>query len=742
MRRKIWELPGGIHPPENKKQSLLAGIKPAGIPSRLVFPLSQHIGAPAKPVVKPGDHVLKGQLIAEAAGFVSSPIHASTSGIVADIAKHPIPHPSGLPAPCIIIDSDGKDEWIELQPIENYKECEKDVLIKRIHHAGIAGMGGAGFPSHVKLSPSPQNKIDTLIINGTECEPYITADDMLMRHRAKEIIRGIKIIAYLLDKPANIILGIEDNKPEAIEIMRKAADGTPIEIVTFPTKYPSGGEKQLIWILTGKEVPTGGLPAHIGIVVQNVGTAEAVYRAVYEGKPLLSRLTTVTGEAVSEPANYEVLLGTPLQYLLEASGFSDDKCSRIVIGGPMMGYTVEDLQVPVVKTTNCILVPSQKELPANEPANPCIRCGMCAQACPVSLLPQQLYWHAQAEDDEKLLAHNLMDCIECGCCSFVCPSNIPLVQYYRAAKSNIRQSAQDKLKSDKARQRFEARKLRIEKEAEEKAARQKARQEAAAAKKNTSQETKPANDPVQAAVEKARQSANQLPPESQLEKLQKNLDSARQRLERAVEKVEKARLDNSPQLEQLQARAADMQVNLQKAEEKLAQFQASQNQSDSIINDSIEKAISIRSEKSDKSRIEAALEKLEKKLSLLQQQKSSIDAQSVNTAELDKNIELIEAKIRETRSALDELDSMGNKSLNQDAATLAIEKAKAKLAAQQTMSPEEKLKNQIASLEERLSKARQRLEKAREENAENIEAFEAGVNKLAEKLAQCQQDLQ
>lgn len=733
---KIWALPGGIHPPENKTQSLASGLQQAGIPERLVFPLSQHIGAPAKPVVSAGDHVRKGQLIAEATGFVSAPVHASTSGNVVEISPQAIPHPSGLKAPCIVIEPDGRDEWIELQPIPNYKECEKDILIKRIHHAGIAGMGGAGFPSHVKLSPSPQHKIDTLIINGTECEPYITADDMLMRLRAKEIIRGTKILSYILDKPERVIIGIEDNKPEAIRIMREAARGSSIEIATFPTKYPSGGEKQLIWILTGKEVPTGGLPAHIGIVVQNIGTTEAVYNAVIEGKPLVSRFTTVTGNGVSKPGNFEVLLGTPVNYLLQQSGFEASRTSRLIIGGPMMGYTVEEDSVPVVKTTNCILAASNEEVPRADTANPCIRCGMCAQACPVSLLPQQLYWHAQAQDDEKLMAHNLMDCIECGCCSYVCPSNIPLVQYYRAAKSAIRTANAEKIKSDKARLRFEAKKQRQEKEAEEKAARQRARQEAAKAKKDASttsaSDEKP--DPVKQAVEKARASGSDIPPEQQLEKLKKALESALTRLARAEEKVANAEAENSPQLDQLKARLADMQVNVDKAKDKLQSFEASQ-----TVEKTLAKAQDIRASRTDRERLDEGLQKLQIKREALQNQlNDNGDAEG----KLTEKMAHIDNKIAETRAEIAQLGEHSSKSVNPDAAAAAIEKAKSKIAEQQNMTPREKLENQLTSLEERLTKARTRLEAAIAENSENIEAFETALKKLQSKRDECKAQLE
>jgi len=328
----------------------------------------------------------------------------------------------------------------------------------------ISGMGGAGFPTSVKLNPRKDHKIDTLIINGTECEPYITADDMLMREYADEIVSGVEILAHILEQPEHIIIGIEDNKPEAIEAVKAAVEKSEsnIEVAVFPTKYPSGGEKQLIQILTGKEVPSGKLPADIGIVLQNVGTAQAVYRAIQFGEPLIQRVTTVVGEALKTQRNVRVLIGTPIEHVLAEHGFNAKDCARLIIGGPMMGFAIEELEAPVIKATNCLLVPSKSEMPNPDPQQACIRCGMCAEACPASLLPQQLYWYSRSEDFEKLETHNIADCIECGACSFVCPSNIPLVQYYRASKGAIRQHEQEKQKSEHARKRFEFRQARLE----------------------------------------------------------------------------------------------------------------------------------------------------------------------------------------------------------------------------------------------------------------------------------------
>ena len=497
--RKIWDIHGGIHPPENKWQSLRTAISALPLPTQIILPLSQHIGTPAQAIVNVGDHVLKGQIIAKASGAVSVPVHASSSGIISAIGDWPLPHPSGLSGPCISITPDGEDRWIEHRGIHNYRNVEKAPLLDIIRNAGIAGMGGAGFPTAIKLNPPSNKKITTLIINGTECEPYITADDALMRERASDIIRGISILAYLLD-PTEILIGIEDNKPDAIAAMQKAAAGTNFEIIVFPAKYPSGGEKQLIQILTGKEVPAGALPADLGIICQNIGTAAAIYRAVALGEPLISRITTITGNALTTQQNFEVLLGTPISYLLEQCGLNRKNLSRLIMGGPMMGFTLISENVPIIKTTNCILAPTQEELPPPMPAQACIRCGMCAEVCPVTLLPQQLYWYTRAAEFDKVEQHHIFDCIECGACSYVCPSNIPLVQYYRAAKAEINLQQQEKINAETAKQRFEQKQARLAREEEEKDNLRKAR---ITAKQNAAANIE-TPDPIAAAIERAK----------------------------------------------------------------------------------------------------------------------------------------------------------------------------------------------------------------------------------------------
>jgi len=487
---KIWDIHGGIHPPEHKDLSNRTPIQPAPLPKRLVLPLTQHLGAPAEPCVTLGEQVLKGQQIAVASGFVSAPLHAPTSGVVSFIGPQPYPHVSGMLANAIVIDSDGEDKWIDLHPQPDYRELERPALLELIRQAGISGLGGAGFPTAVKLSPPPTQTIRTLIINGTECEPYITADDLLMREKAAELVAGIEILAHLI-QPQEVLIGIEDNKPEAIAAVRAAIGERPFTLKVFPTKYPSGGEKQLIQILTGEEVPSGGLPADIGMLCQNVGTCVAIHDAVLLGKPLISRITTLTGEALARPMNVEVLIGTPVDELLAFAGLDQHRLNRLIMGGPMMGFSLPSLEVPVVKTTNCLLASTLEELPPPPPALPCIRCGECAEACPVSLLPQQLHFFALGQEHEQLKAHNLFDCIECGACAYVCPSNIPLVQYYRAAKGEIRELEQKQQKAEHSKQRFELRQERLRRAEEQKEAERKARAERAARAKAAQSESGP-----------------------------------------------------------------------------------------------------------------------------------------------------------------------------------------------------------------------------------------------------------
>ncbi|MGR5244776.1 electron transport complex subunit RsxC [Vibrio sp. PNB23_22_6] len=459
----LWDFPGGVHPAENKKQSNKTELVHAAIPSEIVLPLKQHIGKAGNLLIAVGDTVLKGQqLTASDSGF-TVPVHAPTSGQVTAIEPRTVAHPSGLSELCSVITPDGNDTWCEKTPVADYTQESADALIDVIRLAGISGMGGAGFPTAKKIQ-SGIARTEILIVNAAECEPYITADDKLMQEHADELLQGIEIVEHIL-KPKLTIIGIEDNKPAAIKALEQAAMNKDIVIRVIPTKYPSGGEKQLIKILTNKEVPSGAIPADIGILVQNVGSLYSIKRAVIDGEPMVNRIVTLTGKTFKQPRNVWALLGTPVQALLDEFGYkADKKLQRLIMGGPMMGFTLPHAQVPITKTTNCILAPKRREIASDQYEMECIRCSQCAEACPASLLPQQLQWYAKSQEYEKLEELNLKDCIECGACAFVCPSEIPLVQYYRQAKAEIRTRAQEAAAAERAKLRFEEKKARMERE--------------------------------------------------------------------------------------------------------------------------------------------------------------------------------------------------------------------------------------------------------------------------------------
>ncbi|HDY7885209.1 TPA: electron transport complex subunit RsxC, partial [Vibrio vulnificus] len=462
----LWDFPGGVHPAENKRQSNQQPLVHAALANEIVLPLKQHIGKPGNILVNVGDHVLKGQLLTQSNAGFTLPIHASTSGTITAIETRTVAHPSGLSEMCVVITPDGQDTWCEKQPVIDYSQQSSDYLLDVIRMAGISGMGGAGFPTAKKIQ-SGLGRTEILIVNAAECEPYITADDKLLQEHAEEVLQGIEIVEHIL-QPKLTIIGIEDNKPEAIKALESAAQNRDIVIRVIPTKYPSGGEKQLIKVLTNKEVPAGGIPADIGILVQNVGSLYAIKRAVMDGEPMVNRVVTLTGNTFETPRNVWVPLGTPVHALLEQFGYqADKKLPRLIMGGPMMGFSLPHANVPITKTSNCILAPTRKEISPAGYEMECIRCGACAEACPASLLPQQLQWHAKAEEFDKCEELNLKDCIECGACAFVCPSEIPLVSYYRQAKAEIRTRAQESDAAKRAKLRFEEKKARMEREKEE-----------------------------------------------------------------------------------------------------------------------------------------------------------------------------------------------------------------------------------------------------------------------------------
>ncbi|MFQ2031394.1 electron transport complex subunit RsxC [Aeromonas veronii] len=499
----LWDFHGGIHPADNKLQSSQSPVVDAGLPPRLIIPLRQHAGPAGDLLVQVGDKVKKGQPLTRYAKGRVVPVHASTSGTITEIGNHTVAHPSGLGDLCVILTPDGEDEWGERNGKADYWNLERGELLERIQQAGVAGLGGAVFPTHSKLDGRGQ-LTEILIVNGLECEPYITTDDRLMQQYADEIMDGIRVLKHLL-KPKLTLIGVEDNKPEAIEQLTRHATDEDVLVKTVPTKYPSGGAKQTIELLTGRQVPKGGRAVDIGIMVLNVATVFAIKRAIIDGEPLIERIVTLTGDSFKKPGNAWVRLGTPVRWLLQRFELQPEAEQRVIMGGPMMGFTLPHAMVPVVKATNCLLAPTQAELPAPGPEQACIRCSACADACPASLLPQELYWYSRAKEYDKAEKLNLMDCIECGACAWVCPSEIPLVQYYKIAKDDIREARAEAEKAERAKQRFEAKQARFERE---KAARE-ARHAEAAAQRRQTMTAAGGEDPVAAALArlKAKQDA-------------------------------------------------------------------------------------------------------------------------------------------------------------------------------------------------------------------------------------------
>ncbi|MFM5808745.1 electron transport complex subunit RsxC [Aeromonas veronii] len=499
----LWDFHGGIHPADNKLQSSQSPVVDAGLPPRLIIPLRQHAGPAGDLLVQVGDKVKKGQPLTRYAKGRVVPVHASTSGTITEIGNHTVAHPSGLGDLCVILTPDGEDEWGERNGKPDYWNLERSELLERIQQAGVAGLGGAVFPTHSKLDGRGQ-LTEILIVNGLECEPYITTDDRLMQQYADEIMDGIRVLKHLL-KPKLTLIGVEDNKPEAIEQLTRHATDEDVLVKTVPTKYPSGGAKQTIELLTGRQVPKGGRAVDIGIMVLNVATVFAIKRAIIDGEPLIERIVTLTGDSFKKPGNAWVRLGTPVRWLLQRFELQPEAEQRVIMGGPMMGFTLPHAMVPVVKATNCLLAPTQAELPAPGPEQPCIRCSACADACPATLLPQELYWYSRAKEYDKAEKLNLMDCIECGACAWVCPSEIPLVQYYKIAKDDIREARAEAEKAERAKQRFEAKQARFERE---KAARE-ARHAEAAAQRRQTMTAAGGEDPVAAALAriKAKQDA-------------------------------------------------------------------------------------------------------------------------------------------------------------------------------------------------------------------------------------------
>ena len=480
---KLFRIRGGVHPEDHKGLAADQVIVDLPMPELLHIPVQQHIGAPAAPVVQRGEYVYKGQLLAHSQGAISAPVHAPTSGRIVGIGNYPAHHPSGLSVRTITLQPDGKDEWTsELPaPLDPFNSTPEEISA-RVAASGIVGMGGATFPSSVKLNLRSRYQLQKLVINGAECEPYLTCDDRLMREQADEVVDGIRIMAYALGVKQTII-GIENNKPEAQRLMVEACAGfDDVQVVGLPTRYPMGSEKHLVQTLTGLETPARALTADIGVVVHNVATAHAVHRAVRHGEPLVSRVVTVSGGAVNRAANLRVLIGTPVDKLIDYCGGLKSSPERMISGGPMMGQLLPSTRVPIVKGSNGVLALTREEV-GIEQEMPCIRCASCVGACPCGLLPLEMAAHARAGDLDGTVDLGLMDCIACGSCSFVCPSNIPLVHYFNFAKGELASRQRAQHKQTEIKRLAEQRTARMEEQKRKKMEAMERRKQEAAAKK-------------------------------------------------------------------------------------------------------------------------------------------------------------------------------------------------------------------------------------------------------------------
>jgi len=549
---------GGVHPEMHKERSNGSPIVTLDTPNELVIPVSTSARYSCSPMVQVGDRIKRFQQLTQPEHALAVATFAPVSGKVTAIEERDYVSPLHQQTLSIVIENDG--EYTSLECVKaTLDQLSKDEIHARIDASGIQGQGGAGFSTSVKTS---SDTVDTLIINATECEPYITADDRLMRERSLDIIQGAQCVAKAMNI-GRILLGTEDNKPEAVEAMRQACEqlGAKVEFGIFETKYPSGGERQLIQLLTGIEVLSGSLPAQQGLLVLNVGTLAAIKRAVIDGEPVTTRIITLTGDDCQQAGNYEVVLGTPLQSIADLAQL--DKPNQWILGGPMMGIPIESLASPVTQVSNCLLAHS---LVKEEPEMPCIRCSACAEACPAQLLPQQLLWHAKAKDEQKLNAHNLFDCIECGACDYVCPSNIPLVQYYRGAKDELRTAARERNRSDHARTRFEARQARLERLEAEKAAKREARKLAAAnkVKANDDSAKKAPSGLMASALAKAGESKT---PALTEDKLHKQIETLSATLQHTQSLLESSDESNKTKFE---ARCKNTQIKIDQAKAKLA----------------------------------------------------------------------------------------------------------------------------------------------------------------------------
>jgi electron transport complex protein RnfC len=460
---RLHPFPGGLRLRHNKKVSCETPTAPVPLSEQYVVPMRQQAGDAAEPAVVEGQSVLKGQPIGLPRLPGGSTVHAPTSGRVVSVVEHRISHPSGHSGTCVVIRSDGEDRWLDTNPLPDWQSADPSEIRALIRASGIVGLGGAVFPTDIKVTEASQRGIHTLILNGSECEPYISCDEMLMREQPDSIVLGARILQRAIGASRTVI-AIEDQMGAVHRALRDAverAGTTDVDIVKVTTIYPEGGEKQLIQVLTGLEVPSGGRPTDLGLLCQNVATASSVARAVVEGKPLIERIVTVTGNGVRRPRNLLARIGTPIAELIDLAGGYSEGTERLVIGGPMMGYALDSDQNPVIKAANCVLVLTRGDLRPPQPEMPCIRCGECARVCPATLLPQQLNLYIRNGLWPEVEEHGLSDCIECGCCDFVCPSHIPLVEWFRFGKSELRSRGRERQQAEQARARFEAREARL-----------------------------------------------------------------------------------------------------------------------------------------------------------------------------------------------------------------------------------------------------------------------------------------
>ncbi|MEX4157738.1 electron transport complex subunit RsxC [Haemophilus influenzae] len=749
---KLWDFKGGIHPPEMKSQSNSQPLRPLPLGTDFYIPLKQHVGTTGNLLIKEGDYVLKGQALTKGDGLRMLPVHAPTSGIIKSIKPYVATHPSGLDEPTIHLQADSLDQWIERNPIDDFSTLSPEQLIHKIYQAGIAGLGGAVFPTAAKIQ-SAEQKVKLLIINGAECEPYITCDDRLMRERADEIIEGIRILRYIL-RPEKVVIAIEDNKPEAIEAIRKALQGAnDISVRIIPTKYPSGATKQLIYLLTGIEVPSGARSSSIGVLMQNVGTMFAIKRAVINDEPLIERVVTLTGNKIAEKGNYWVRLGTPISQILSDVGYQFDKYFPVFVGGPMMGLELPNFNAPVTKIVNCLLAPDYLEYAEPGAEQACIRCSSCSDACPVNLMPQQLYWFARSEDHKKSEEYALKDCIECGICAYVCPSHIPLIQYFRQEKAKIWQIKEKQKKSDEAKIRFEAKQARMEREEQERKARS---QRAAQARREELAQTK-GEDPVKAALERLKAKKANETESTQIktltsekgEVLPDNTDLMAQRKARRLARQQAAsQVENQEQsVQPTDAKKAAVAAALARAKaKKLAQANSSTeaiSNSQTVENDEEKTKNTLEKAKS-------AVEKTEENLTALDAKKAAVAAaiartkakklaQANSTAEAVSNSQTAENEVEKTKSAVEKTQENSTALDPKKAAVAAaIARAKAKKLAQANSTSEAISNSQ--TIENEVEKTKSAVEKT-QENSTALDPKKAAVaaaiaRAKAKKLAQ------